>query len=267
MRSVGAVAATPAGRIGRSSNARLAWVGVALAVVAGFVDAIGYLGLFRLYAAHMTGNTASGGADLGRLDWGSALHSIFPIPIFLVGVCLGALMKQAGIRRGIRSWFAAACMLEAVLLAALMLLDGGPANAGELTINSSAYFALILLPCLAMGIQSATFQRVGTIGVRTTFVTGILTGLGEELVAALYSLRDRGAAPEHGGAVAAAPALEGTLERAALFAGIWLAYLVGGVMAGIGLQLWALAALILPVLGLVGLAVLDVLRPIQPGRA
>src|SRR5919205_1586345 len=99
MRSVGAVAATPTGRIGHPGNAWLAWVGVGLAMVAGFVDAIGYLGLFRLYAAHMTGNTASGGADLGRFEWGSALHSMFPIPIFLIGVCLGALMKQTGVRR------------------------------------------------------------------------------------------------------------------------------------------------------------------------
>src|SRR5919205_4232647 len=110
MRSVGAVAATPTGRIGHPGNARLAWVGVALAIVAGFVDAIGFLGLFRLYAAHMSGNTASAGADLGRLDWGSAVHSIFPILIFLLGVCAGALMKQAGVRRGIRSWFAVTCI-------------------------------------------------------------------------------------------------------------------------------------------------------------
>ena len=117
-----------------------------------------------------------------------------------------------------------------------------------------------------MGIQSATFQRVGSIGVRTTFVTGILTGLGEELVAALYGLRQRPPTTDRGQAVAASPALEGTLERAALFAGIWVAYLVGGVLAGLGQQLWALGALVLPVLGLLGLAAVDVVHPIQPGR-
>jgi uncharacterized membrane protein YoaK (UPF0700 family) len=268
MRTVGAVAAVPAGRLnaGPSGPAWSAWVGLGLAVVAGFVDAIGYLGLFRLYAAHMSGNTASAGADLGRLDWGSAVHSIFPIVIFLLGVCAGALMKQAGVRRGMRSWFALACIVEAVLLLVLMVFGGRPASNGDLADNSPAYFVLILLPCLAMGIQSATFQRVGTIGVRTTFVTGILTGLGEELVAALYNLRDRPPTTDHGEAVAGSPALEGTLERAALFAGIWLAYLVGGVLAGVGQQLWALGALVLPVLGLLGLAAVDFVHPIQPGR-
>jgi uncharacterized membrane protein YoaK (UPF0700 family) len=268
MRTVGAVAAVPAGRLtaGHSGPAWLAWVGVAMAVVAGFVDAIGYLGLFRLYAAHMSGNTASAGADLGRLDWGAAVHSIVPIALFLVGVCAGALMKQAGLRRGMRSWFALTCIVEAVLLAMLMVFGGAPAASGELAENSPAYFLLIVLPCLAMGIQSATFQRVGTIGVRTTFVTGILTGLGEELVAALYGLRERPPTTDRGGAVAASPALEGTVERAALFAGIWFAYLVGGVLAGVGQQLWALGAITLPVLGLLALALVDFVHPIQPGR-
>jgi uncharacterized membrane protein YoaK (UPF0700 family) len=266
MGTVGAVAARPAGRLGQLNQARLTWVAVALAAVAGSVDAVGFLALFRLYAAHMTGNTASAGADLGRLDWGAALHSLYPIVVFLLGVCLGALMKQVGIRRGLRSWFAFACGVEALLLAVLMVVGGDAASNGELVENSPAYFVLIVLPSLAMGIQSATFQRVGTIGVRTTFVTGILTGLGEELVAAVYGLRERRPTADHGEAVAASPALEGTLERAALFTGIWFAYLVGGLLAGLGMQLWALGALILPVVGLVGLAVLDLLRPIQPGR-
>jgi hypothetical protein len=66
--------------------------------------------------------------------------------------------------------------------------------------------------------------------------------------------------------VAASPALEGTVERAALFAGIWFAYLVGGVLAGVGQQLWALGAITLPVLGLLALALVDFVHPIQPGR-
>ena len=266
MRTVGAVAATPAGRVHHLDDSWLAWVALALAAVAGFVDAFGFLGLFRLYAAHMSGNTASAGADLGRLDWASAVHSAFPILIFLLGVCLGALVKQMGIRRGMRSWFALTCGVEALLLAALMLVASGPAANGELVGNSPAYFVLVVLPSLAMGIQSATFQRVGSIGVRTTFVTGILTGLGEELIAALYGVRARRLSADHGEAVAASPALEGTLERALLFAGIWAAYLMGGVLAGVSQQLWAVGALVLPVLGLLGLALLDLLRPLQPGR-
>jgi hypothetical protein len=86
-------------------------------------------------------------------------------------------------------------------------------------------------------------------------------------VAAFYQLRDRRPTNDHGEAVAASPALAGTLERAALFGGVWFAYVVGGVLAGVGEQLWALGALVLPVLGLLALAALDLVRPIQPGRA
>jgi uncharacterized membrane protein YoaK (UPF0700 family) len=267
MRTVGAVVAAPGGRIVHLDEAWLAWVGLALAGVAGFVDAVGFLGLFRLYAAHMSGNTASAGADIGRLEWASATHGVFPILMFLIGVCLGAWVKQAGVRRGVRSWFALTCGLEALLLALLMVFSRGPAQGSDLVGNSAEYFILVALPCLAMGIQSATFQRVGSIGVRTTFVTGILTGLGEELVAAMYGIRDRRPMVDHGEGVAAGAALEGTLERAALFGGIWAAYLVGGVLAGLGQQLWALGSLILPVLALAALAVVDLLHPIQPGRS
>src|ERR687886_85787 len=145
MRTVGAVAAVPAGRLnaGHSGPAWLAWVGLGLAVVAGFVDAIGFLGLFHLYAAHMSGNTASAGADLGRLDWPSAGHSILPIVVFLGGVCLGGLIKQAAIRKGLHSWFALTCGLEALLLALLMVFGGSPATSGDLVRNSPEYFVLI----------------------------------------------------------------------------------------------------------------------------
>jgi uncharacterized membrane protein YoaK (UPF0700 family) len=267
MHTVGAVAAAPAVRIGHHDEGWLAWVGIVLAGVAGFVDAVGFLGLFRLYAAHMSGNTASAGAGLGRLDWATSLHAGVPILIFLVGVCLGALIKQEGVRRGLRSWFALTCGLEALLLAGLLALGNGPAASGDLLQNSAEYFALIVLPCLAMGIQSATFQRVGAIGVRTTFVTGILTGLGEELVATVYGLRERRPAIDHPDGIAASQGFfGGSMERAALFGGIWAAYLVGGVLAGIGLQLWQLSSLIVPVLALVGLSVVDMLHPLQPGR-
>jgi hypothetical protein len=56
-----------------------------------------------------------------------------------------------------RSWFALACIVEASLLALLLVFGGSRTSSGELLENSPAYFLLIVLPCLAMGIQSATF--------------------------------------------------------------------------------------------------------------
>ncbi|HYY90065.1 MAG TPA: YoaK family protein [Chloroflexota bacterium] len=258
-----AVASLPVGRIGHFNEAWLTWVALTLSVIGGFVDAVGYLALFRLFTAHMSGNTAAAGADLARLEWSTALRSLIPIATFLLGVCLGAAIKQEGSRRGLRSWFAVSCGLECLLLTTLMTFGQGPADDGLLEQNSRAYVVLATLPCLAMGIQSASFQRVGSVGVRTTFITGILTGLGEELVSSVYAGRHE-REPAGGAEVSLSAPNQATLERALLFGGLWLAYLVGGLLAGVGLLLWRLGALILPVVALAGLAILDVVRPLQP---
>jgi len=208
------------------------------------------------------GNTAAAGADLAQQEWSAAIHSSIPIGAFVVGVCVGAVVKQEGIRRGLDSWFAISCVIECLLLGALVAF-GRAWGQAELTQNSLAYVWLVALPCLAMGVQSASFQRVGSVGVRTTFVTGILTGFGEELVSSAYHRRRRGDGVAGADMSVSAPN-RATLERAMLFGGLWLAYLVGGLLAGIGLLLWQLDALVVPALGLVVLAVLDVLRPTQP---
>ena len=258
-----AVASLPVGRVRHHNEAWLTWIALALAVIGGFVDAVGYLALFHLFTAHMSGNTASAGSDLAELEWSAALRSGIPIATFVAGVCLGALVKQEGIRRGLRSWFAITCVLECLLLGALMAFGHGP-NGALLEQISPQYVLLVALPCMAMGIQSASFQRVGSVGVRTTFVTGILTGFGEELVSGVYHLR-RQPNSLSGTEVSVSAPGQATRERAMLFGGLWLAYLVGGLLAGIGLRVWQLNTLIVPVVGLVVLALVDVLRPTQPG--
>jgi uncharacterized membrane protein YoaK (UPF0700 family) len=257
-----AVASLPVGRVRHLNQGWAFWVALTLAVIGGFVDAIGYLMLFHLFTAHMSGNTASAGADLGQLEWSNALRSFVPIALFLIGVCVGAFIKREGIRRGLQSWFAVTCALEGLLLVALIVFGEGK-NEAALAQNSGQYVFLVALPCLAMGIQSASFQRVGSVGVRTTFVTGILTGLGEELVATIYHVRDRRQDSDTA-EISVSAAMTGTLERASLFGGLWFAYLVGGIVAGVALVLWQLESLILPVIALVVLAVVDFVRPTQP---
>src|SRR5262249_58742304 len=81
------------------------WMAVLLDGVGGYVDAVGYLLLFQLFAANMSGNSILLGVALGQGQWQAALRQALPIPLFVVGVVLGAVLRLAlgwrgGRRRG-----------------------------------------------------------------------------------------------------------------------------------------------------------------------
>ena len=82
--------------------------------VGGFVDAVGYLVLFNLFTAHMSGNSVAMTVHAGEGNWAAALYRGFPIPLFLAGVVVGALLSEAPFRRGMRSTFAPARRLGSV---------------------------------------------------------------------------------------------------------------------------------------------------------
>src|SRR5581483_8908976 len=73
---------------------------VALAGVAGFVDAAGFLTLGGVFTAHMSGNSARLGVRLGQGDLSAALPMLAAIALFVVGVAGGALASELWTRRG-----------------------------------------------------------------------------------------------------------------------------------------------------------------------
>ena len=50
------------------------WVAIALTWIAGFVDIVGYVVLYRVFVANMTGNTIALGRGLAEGDWGLFLR-------------------------------------------------------------------------------------------------------------------------------------------------------------------------------------------------
>lgn len=73
---------------------------IALAGVAGFVDAVGFLTLGGLFTAHMSGNTARLGVVLGRGDLSAAIPIVAAVALFVVGVAIGAVASELAARRG-----------------------------------------------------------------------------------------------------------------------------------------------------------------------
>jgi len=147
-----------------------------LAWAAGSVDAIGFLGLGRVFTANMTGNAVLLGLSLGQGRSLAALSNLIAIAGFILGVAFGALIVERDSKKG--EWdrrVTAALFLEALILAVFTLvwhLTPGGANR-----TSAALYLLIAFSAAAMGIQSAAVRRLNLPGVATTYVTGTMTSL------------------------------------------------------------------------------------------
>ena len=141
----------------------------------------------------MSGNSIAAAVYTGQGDWASAGHRAFPIPVFVLGVMLGAALCEWLARRKVRPILAAAFGLEAVLLALFVSgWPGGTSSPAAFPHDPAwQFYAVAALPALAMGVQNAALRRVGAVRVRTTYITGMLTNAAEEAVTCLFGLAGR----------------------------------------------------------------------------
>lgn len=145
---------------------RWAWFGTAvLALIAGLVNAAGYLGFRHQSISNMTGNTSLLGIALGKGDAGEALHWALTIAAFVLGAMLsGMIVQQSTLKLGRR--YGVALLLESVLLfAAVPLLDAAESLG-------------LYLASAAIGLQNGMVSAYSGMLIRTTHVTGIFTDLG-----------------------------------------------------------------------------------------
>ena len=233
---------------------------VALGWVGGFVDAIGFLALFSMFTAHMSGNSVWFGAAIGAGNWRVGLHHLFPIPLFATGLAAGAVTVELARRRRLRAPFAPALVIEMALLALFMLAGAPHMGDGSLRAAPGAFYGLAALPALAMGLQNATLSRVAGQTLHTTYITGVLQTLAESAVRyGFWLIREvRG----HGWR----PALRGSpgepaLRAAGAAALTWLAYAAGALGGGLATQYWELHALALPIALLMVIAGVDLAWP------
>ncbi len=219
---------------------------VLLSLAAGCVDAIGYLGLGQIFVANMTGNTVLLGLALGQANGQAALRALVALAGFVVGVAAGAAI--VGPRRERSAWspaVTAALALELVVLAAFAVVW----YLAEAEPSGSGVYPLILLPSVAMGVQSAAVRQLGIPGVATTYITGTLTDLTEGAISRLR--------PAVSAAVADGDRPEQKMPSARgllLPADVWLAYGAGAVIVGIMTLRWPLGVLSVPV-GILALVV------------
>jgi len=219
-----------------------------LPLVAGFLDAVGFLALLRVFVAHMTGTTVVLGIGLGRGQWSVLLSSGLAIPFFLSGVVLGLEIDRRCERRGVRRPLAAQLGAEVVLLIIFTAIgvtvfrDRAPENA------TFGYIVLLFLATCAMGIQTASLRKVGVLSVHTTFMTGMMTKaveVADKMLTEPERRRER-------------------LRTMLFLASVWVIYLAGASAGAFTLDHIDLWCLVLPVVVLLGLITWELARKESP---
>jgi uncharacterized membrane protein YoaK (UPF0700 family) len=168
---------------------------------------------------------------------GEAVPLMVAIALFAIAVAAGALLQELAARAGMRSTLALMLVVEAALVATLMVYGSAVVGSRETARSFAGFYVTAALAIGAMGLQAASFSQVGSQRVRTAYVSGMLTNLGRALVAAMLGTDD---APARG--------------RLAMLAGIVVTYLAGASAGGYVdsvADLWRLA---LPVAALLGFA-------------
>ncbi|WP_374008189.1 YoaK family protein [Leifsonia sp. LS-T14] len=145
---------------------------LALTFSTGIVDAVGYLGLDKVFAGNMTGNVVVLGMALAGaegLPWVGPLVALFA---FMAGAVIGGrTLRRESIGWNTRtSWsFTGVAIALAVLTVATLFTGGVPPQPWQLAIST--------LLAAAMGFQAAVARHLAVKDVTTVVVTSTITGL------------------------------------------------------------------------------------------
>lgn len=139
--------------------------GLVLAMTAGVINAVGFLGQYNQALSHMSGIVTTLGLGVGRVHYPTAFHALAILVAFFAG-CLvsGAIINQSTLRLGRR--YGVALSMESVALFAAVYFLRRDSNAGD------------YLAAMACGLQNAMASSYSGSTMRTTHMTGMVTDLG-----------------------------------------------------------------------------------------
>jgi uncharacterized membrane protein YoaK (UPF0700 family) len=207
---------------------------VLLTIASGFADALGYVGLGRVFTANMTGNTILLGLAIGQGQVAATLRSVAALVGFALGVVLGTMLA---VRPRDKSLWPASvtAALASECLALVVFTLWGTLAAPSAT--SGVTYALIVMLALAMGTQSVALHVLGVSGVASTAITGTWVGVIGGLSSQFRLMR----------ALRAEASVEGNhLARTEVQTMVIGAYLVAAVAAGLAGSRWHLAVAVVP---------------------
>lgn len=212
-------------------------LGTGLGFLAGYVDTLGFIALFGLFTAHVTGNFILIGAALADPQHISILLKFLAFPAFILGVAAARVLIAAALRR---QWPALALSMAMQLLLLLGFMLCGMAAAPIGAVATPLAMLAGLLGTAAMGAHSATSRLLLAQLAPTSMMTGNVTQIVIDTVDMLLGVAD-----------------PGTRERCAKFFWPILAFGLGAISAAFAYLAAGFVVLIVPVLILAALIGLD----------
>lgn len=193
------------------------WVyigGLTLTLVAGCINAVGFLGVHHQALSHMSGTVTTLGMELGQAHYGVAMHALAILVAFFCGCLIsGTIIRQSTLRLGRR--YGVALSLESVaLFAAVYFLRKGFATGDYLA-------------ALACGLQNAMVTTYSGSTMRTTHMTGMVTDLG---IACGHFIRG----------------VEVDWFRFRIYGVLFLGFFAGGILGALGYNQFGYNTLLLP---------------------
>ncbi|WP_109479751.1 YoaK family protein [Paraburkholderia sp. C35] len=158
-----------------------------LATIAGYVDTLGFVALFGLFTAHVTGNFILIGSGLAGAGNGLLIKWL-AFPAFVAGIVIARVLdnRLLSLGHGVRA--SSLYALQAVLLAGFMVAG---VLAAPVT-DSDAPMTIVcgLLGAAAMGVQNAHGRLTARSVVANTVMTGNVTQAVIDVFDLLFSRED-----------------------------------------------------------------------------
>jgi uncharacterized membrane protein YoaK (UPF0700 family) len=148
--------------------------GVGMGFLAGYVDTLGFIALFGLFTAHVTGNFVLIAAALADPAQTPSLLKLLAFPAFILGVAAARLLVAGCERRGAPA-VKPVYLLQLVLLVGFMVCGMLAEPVGRKV--APLAFAAGLLGAAAMGAHSAASKLLLTNLAPTSMMTGNVTQL------------------------------------------------------------------------------------------
>jgi uncharacterized membrane protein YoaK (UPF0700 family) len=201
--------------------------GIDMGFLAGYVDTLGFVALFGLFTAHVTGNFVLIGVALADASKASILLKFLAFPAFIAGVAMARLLVLASERR---QWPALklALLLQVLLLAGFMLAGMAAAPIGDAP--SALAMTAGLLGSAAMGAHSASSRLLLAQLAPTSMMTGNVT---QVVIDSIDVLRGAGDAA--------------SAARCGKFFWPLLAFAVGAIAAAFAFMAFGFVALLVPI--------------------
>lgn len=223
-------------------------VALLLTFAAGVVDIVGFILVYHMFVAHMTGETVHIGNDIITGNWPAVTKAGVILASFVLGSIVGRTIIEAAVRRHKRTAATATLLLESVLVLVFIWVGRpvlNPLHAQDLPLRTGCF--LLALLAAAMGLQTATLTRIGPLTIHTTFVTGMLNKLAQLISQWLFWVHDEWRKSTQLADIFRASRRHSNVRNARFMFAIWLCYVCGSIAGTWLSSRWNASALYLPV--------------------